>query len=192
MKKINNHFLLLLVLFFLSSSTTMLSEDIQETGSEEKNKTFTVEESHRFFAVQLNNYVWNLLSVEDRSKEDDQMMIHAAHSSLFHWIIVGTDLNAQRGEWLISRVYAVLNRPEPALYHAKQCLDYTEKNKYIDFDLAYAYEAMARAYAASGNEEKTLKYRRLAKDAGNEIEDPQNQKLFFSDFNTEPWFGLNR
>ena len=42
-------------------------------------------------------------------------MLHAAHASRFHWGEVGEPVNFARGEWQISRVYAVLGRPEPAI-----------------------------------------------------------------------------
>ena len=51
-------------------------------------------------------------------------MIHAAHAARYHWSKVGTKANLARGEWQVSRVYTVLERPEPALYHAHRCLAY--------------------------------------------------------------------
>jgi tetratricopeptide (TPR) repeat protein len=61
-----------------------------------------------------------------------------------------TPAHLARGEWLISRVYAVLQRPEPALYHARRVLDLCQDNGIGDFDLAFAYEALARAHATAG------------------------------------------
>ncbi len=43
----------------------------------------------------------------------------------------------ESGEWLISHVYAVLNRPEVALYHAQRCLDLCQESNVKDFDIAY-------------------------------------------------------
>jgi hypothetical protein len=53
--------------------------------------------------------------------------------------------NLARGEWLCSRVYSVLGRAEAALWHAQRCLDHCEAAGIGDWDLAYAYEALARA-----------------------------------------------
>ena len=53
-------------------------------------------------------------------------MIHAAHASRYHWSKVGTNANLARGEWQVSRVYTVLDRAEPALYHAHRCLTHVE------------------------------------------------------------------
>ena len=43
-------------------------------------------------------------------------------SSQYHWREVGGPPET-RGEWLVSHVYAVLGRPEPALDHARRCLE---------------------------------------------------------------------
>lgn len=42
-------------------------------------------ECHRKFAVDLFNLVWSLLDKKDRTKEEDNKMVHAAHVSRFHW-----------------------------------------------------------------------------------------------------------
>ena len=164
----------------------------QTEGGEPMNeeKKFTEQECHKSFAIQLNNLVWGLLQKENRTAEDNDQMIHAAHASHYHWTVIGEPVNFQRGEWLIARVYVVLNRPEPALYHAKKCMELTEKHKFVDFDLAFAYESMARAHAAAGNESEAKKYIQLAQEAGEKIKQEEDKKIFMNDFATEPWFGL--
>jgi hypothetical protein len=159
-----------------------------EPMSEEKK--YTEQECHKRFAIQLNNLVWGLLQKENRTVEDNDNMIHAAHASHYHWTIVGEPVNFQRGEWLISHVYAILNRSEPALYHAKKCMKLTEEHKFVDFDLAFAYEAMARAYATAGNESEAKKYIQLAQEAGEKIKQEEDKKIFMSDFAAEPWYGV--
>ncbi len=96
-------------------------------------KKYSEKECHKKFAVDLNNLVWSLLERDNRIKKDDEMMVHAAHASCFHWSKVGTEVNLQRGEWLISHVYAVLNRPASALHYAKRCMDITDENKFGDW-----------------------------------------------------------
>ena len=154
-------------------------------------KTFTEPEAHRYFGVQLNNKVWEFLGKENRSEQEDETMIHAAHTSLYHWSQVGTAFNLERGEWMVSHVYAVLNRPEPALYYARRCLQICTDNQIGDFDLAYAYEAMARALAAGGDLTEAGKYHTLAKDAGEQIKNDEDKRIFVGDFATGPWYGLN-
>src|SRR2546427_1263558 len=76
---------------------------------------------HRKMAAGLFNEVWRLLEKKRTPAEDDRM-IHAAHASRYHWGEVGTPVNLAIGEWQISHVYAVLDRPEPATYHAVRSL----------------------------------------------------------------------
>ncbi len=156
----------------------------------ETERQFTEAQAHRHFAISLNNLVWSLLEKSDRSDEDCDTMVHAAHASCYHWMIAGTAENRTRGEWLISRVYAVLGSPEPALHHALAALDACTDNHLAGFDLAYAHEACARAYAANGEEEECRKYGEQAVALGEKIEGDEDRRLFFSDLRVEPWFGL--
>lgn len=153
-------------------------------------KKYTEKECHKHFAIQLNNLVWELLQKESRTVEDGDKMVHAAHASCYHWGEIGEPINKQRGEWLISHVYAVLKRPDPALFHAQKCLKLTEKHKFVDFDLAYAYEAMARALAASGNAPEGKKYHTQAQEAGDKIKNEEDKKIFLADFAAQPWYGV--
>ena len=77
-------------------------------------------------------------------------MIHAAHASRHHWGHAGTPVNVSIGEWQLSRVYAVVARAEPALYHGRRALEIARQNHLGRFYVAYAYEALARASAVAG------------------------------------------
>jgi hypothetical protein len=103
------------------------------------------------WAVRLFNDVWRMMELEDRQPGEDALMVHQAHASLYHWLQVGTPENAARGEWQCSRVYCLLRRPEPALYHAARVLETCQRHGIGDWDLGYAYEALARAHAVAGD-----------------------------------------
>lgn len=103
-------------------------------------------------AIKLFNETWDLIEKENRSMDEEALMIHKAHASLYHWLQAGTPLHEQRGEWMVSHVYAVIGRYEPAIYHAKRCMALTQQHKFDDFDLTFAYEALARAYLTSDYE----------------------------------------
>ena len=70
------------------------------------------------------------------------------------------------------------------MYHAKQCLDICTKNGIGDFDIAFAYEAMARAYNIAGDEKKYKKYYEKAENAGKQIEDSGNKEYFMGELKT--------
>jgi hypothetical protein len=107
----------------------------------------------RRLAADLFNGVWSLLETENRSQDDDDRMLHMAHASRHHWGTVGTPANLARGEWLCSRVYAVLGRAEPSLHHARRVLEICERHGIGDWDLAFAHEAIARAQSLAGQTE---------------------------------------
>jgi hypothetical protein len=138
---------------------------------------------HRRLGVDLFNEVWRLLE----SREDDDRMLHAAHASRFHWGEAPEckPVNLARGEWQVSHVYTVLGRAEPALWHAGRCLEHCERNGIGDWDLAYAYEALARAHALAGDGE-AASWKAKARAAGDAIADPADREHFDEDFLTLP------
>lgn len=117
-------------------------------------------------------------------------MLWNAFTSIYHWSKIGEPVNVQRGEWLISHVYAVLGIGKEAVRHAEKCLKLTETLKLKGFDLAYAYECSARAYAVAGDKDKFDEFFKKAQEAGEKIENADDKKLFFSDLNSEPWNGM--
>ena len=144
------------------------------------------QEFHETVAKETFNLVWDLLDKKDRTKDDELQMIHAAHASRFHWGKIGEPLQFERGEWQISRVYSVLNKPQQALFHAQQCLDICKANDITDFDIAFAYEALARAYSLTEDRDAYETNLTLAKEAGNRIESEDNRSYFFSELETIP------
>src|SRR2546421_12846701 len=122
-------------------------------------------EWHRRMAARLFNSTWDLLLTKRRTKEDSNTMIHMAHASRYHWSVVGGPEELAIGEWQISRVYAALDRPEPSLFHAQRCLEICQAGKLGHFPLAYAYEALARAFALAGKARPREACLKLAKTA---------------------------
>ncbi len=155
-------------------------------------KTYTEHAAHRHFAAKLNGEVWGLLEKADRSRTEDELMLHSAHASCRHWLEVGTGLHHQRAEWLIARVYSELGLADAALRHARRCQELTTEHADLveDFDQAYAHEAMARANALAGNQEEALEHLRLAEAAGQAIADDQSKQFFLGDLKGGNWYGL--
>ena len=148
------------------------------------------ENIHHYMGIELNIQTWNLLDKKDRNENDDKRMLFFAKASLYHWRESPhyKPVNEQRGQWLISHVFAVLNQGKESLVHAKACMDITMKESFKDFDLAYAYESKARSYAAIGDSEKMKKCFLNAKDSGEKIVRDEDRELFFDDLHKVPWF----
>ena len=116
----------------------------------------------RAVAVALFNRVFELLEKTDRTAADDQELVNAAHASRYHWTSIGTPRHLAIGDWQISRVYATLDRPEPAVHHARLCLDNARLVTDEPWLLASAYEGLARAYAASGDRAAAVEWKARA------------------------------
>ena len=145
---------------------------------------------HRYLGIELNRQTWFLLDKKDHDKLENQRMVAFAHGSFYHWQHSHEFLavNKQRGEWLISHVYAALGQGSEALKHTRCCLKITEDQDLKDFDLAYAYEVMARGHASAGETEEMNKYFLKAKKAAAEIKAEKDRNLFLSDLHAESWF----
>lgn len=158
----------------------------------EEIKTFTLEESHKHFARSINARVWELLQKTSRSPDENDEMLHAAHTCTYHWKFVGNSVNQQRGQWLISHVHVVLGHANEALRHAERCFEITQSHKDLmqDFDISYAFEGIARAQAMLGDEKIAREFYDLAAQAGQAIADDEDRSIFLADFNSGDWFGL--
>ena len=144
--------------------------------------------THRALGVALYNHTWTLLEKPDRTPAETDEMIHSAHASRFHWSRAeGTEqVNLARGEWQCSRVYAVLGRGEPALWHARRCLAINEANGQGDWDIASAYEAMARATGVAGDQSAAADWKAKATAALDGIADKDDRDVIENDLATLP------
>jgi len=143
-------------------------------------------EDERQLAVDLFNHAWKLLETDERTAEQDDELINAAHASRHHWAAVGTPANLARGEWQLARVYTVLGRSEPALYHARRCLAYCEANPDAleDWDLPYAHEALARAHALAGEADEARSHAVQARELASGVADAEDREHLEEDLAT--------
>ena len=134
----------------------------------------------RRLGVDLFNATWGLID----SRSDDDLMVHQAHASAYHWAVAPEckPENRARSEWLVSRVYSVVGRAEPALLHARLCLDWCERHGLADWDLAFAYEALARASRVAGDDAAAAAYLEQARSV--EIAEVEDRELLEADLAT--------
>jgi hypothetical protein len=136
-----------------------------------------VELDHRQLGVDLYNDTWRLLEKERTPEEDDELL-HQAHASTYHWLQAPEcePKNRARGEWICSRAYAVVGLGEPALRHAEKCLAIVEANpdNMEEFDLPFAYEALARGHLVGGAADQAERYEQLARETGGSMTDAED------------------
>jgi DNA-binding transcriptional MerR regulator len=171
----------------LHELTHLLADDLEQTMSTDPQAAEILSsEDERRLAVHLFNSVWVLLETENRTTKDDDAMLHMAHASRHHWGQVGSPANFARGEWQCSRVYAVLRRPEPCLHHAQRVLDICTAEGVGDFDLAFAYEALARGHAIAGDAEAARAMTERCLAACEQIAEDGERKIVLADLETIP------
>jgi DNA-binding transcriptional MerR regulator len=143
-------------------------------------------ETERRLGIDLFNKTWTLMEKTDRTREDDDEMLHCAHASAYHWLQVGTQANRARSEWQCSRVNAILGHVEPALRHARRCLELVEASpdEMEEFDLPAAYEALGRAHAVAGDTAEAQRYVELGRAATAKIADDDDRAIMEADFAT--------
>jgi hypothetical protein len=143
-------------------------------------------EEERQLAVDLFNRAWTLMETGERTEEQDDELINTAHASAYHWTQVGTPANRARSEWQLSRAYSVLDRPEPALHHARRCLAYCEENPEAieDWDLPYAHEALARAHALAGEADVAGRHAAAARELAAGVTGAEDREHLEADLGT--------
>ena len=74
---------------------------------------------HRYFGSRANNRAWQLSESDQRTAQESEEMVHAAHAALFHWQAVGNANHRAHAEQLLAHVYAL-------------CANGAEARKYFD------------------------------------------------------------
>jgi hypothetical protein len=113
---------------------------------------FDVSVAHRWFAVELNNSAWDLVEAPQRTPEEVERMIHAAHAACFHWAQAGTLLNQLRAACLLATAYAKAGIAERAVSYAERCLALSDElgSDQTSFDIASAHGCASAAYRLAG------------------------------------------
>lgn len=110
-------------------------------------------EWHRSQGIECYNSTWEMISAE-RTPENDEEMLRRAYASAYHWdrAVRRGPANDARGAWMLSKVQLLVGQPELSLRYADRCMSLCQEHGLDDFDLAYAYEARARALKALGDD----------------------------------------
>ncbi len=138
-------------------------------------------EAHREWGKRANQRVWSLIGDGPPAGDSAWEAIDAAHASLWHWSYAGGELERQRGEWLLSHVYALTGDGTAAVRHAQRCWAITETEHLEGFDYAYACEALARAHRVNGDTDAAGEWHARAAEAGSRIADAEDRSIFEAD-----------
>jgi hypothetical protein len=151
---------------------------------------------HRWFAVEFNNEVWDLLDagVGLASPEADRdLVLYGAYASARHWAECGGPAQQARAEHLVARAELAVGDPAVALRHARRCLELVlaSPDAVSDWDAPFAHEALARALAGTGDAEQAGRQRELAMELTKRVADRQDREVLETALRRGPWFGLD-
>jgi hypothetical protein len=142
---------------------------------------FDLAQAHRYFSAYCFNAAWDLIEKNDRTADDDRMMVALSQASIFHWHQRAdvTDRNRSVGYWQASRVYALVGAREEAKRYADLCFSFSQELE--PFHRAYAHEALARAAWGLGDDRATAAHLAAAWELAARVTDGADRKLLESD-----------
>ena len=142
-------------------------------------------EWHRTQGIECNNSTWEMIEAE-RTPDNDEEMLRRAYASAYHWAraVRRGPANDARGAWLLAKVQLLVGQPELSLRYADRCMSICQEHGLDDFDLAYAYEARARALKALGDDASAAQSWETAKSVP--IADPEDQAILDADLAVGP------
>jgi uncharacterized protein YndB with AHSA1/START domain len=137
-------------------------------------------EWHRAQGIECNNSTWEMIEAE-RTPDNDEEMLRRAYASAYHWAraVRRGPANDARAAWLLAKVQLLVGQPELSLRYADRCMSICQEHGLDDFDLAYAYEARARALKALGDDAGAAQSWDVAKSVP--IADPDDQAILDAD-----------
>lgn len=142
-------------------------------------------EWHRAQGIECNNGVWEMVAAE-RTPDNDEEMLRRAYASAYHWQRAArrTPANEVRGLYMLAKALLLSGQPERSMHYADACLAGCLEHGLVDFDLAYAHEARARALGALGQTEASLAEWAVAKAVP--VVDPEDREIVEADFADAP------
>ena len=148
-----------------------------------KKPDFDLEHAHRYFSANCFNRAWDLIEKVDRTPEEDEEMVLLTMASMWHWSQRPdrTQQNYSVGCWQASRVYALVGQAENARRYAERSLAAAREAELEPFYVGYAYEALARAEKAAGNQEKMDEYLGEARYTAGAVKDDEERKMLMDD-----------
>lgn len=129
-------------------------------------------------ASQANNRAWTLAEMLQRSPEEDEEMLQAAHAAMYFWKIAGKPGNHAHAAQLLAHVYALLKLPRPAAHYLGKSLPYFTQHDSTPGELAFAHAVAANVASAEGDAAAYAKHCSEAEAAAAHITDPQTREMF--------------
>ena len=146
---------------------------------------------HRWFAVELNNEVWDLIDNglnEHSPLAEREHALFAAYASVYHWRQCGTVANHGRGEYLVSATAVAVGLVDVAARHARRFAELIAEHPaaFEDWDRAFAAEGLARVASRLGAADAAA-LRAEAERAAAAVADEQDREIVTARLAAAPW-----
>lgn len=99
--------------------------------------------ANRSLAITGNNLASALEEKKQRSKEETELMLMAAHMGRKYWEIAGGWMEVERAEYRLASSYLHAGNPEIALTHINKCLEIIEANGNDPIEVLFGNEMLA-------------------------------------------------
>jgi hypothetical protein len=151
-----------------------------------KKPDFDLFAAHKYFSAECFNRTWDFIDKPVRKPGENDAMLQLSLASLWHWTQREdcTPTNLAIGYWQVARVYALMRQPDNARHYGELCLEASRGEGVEPYYRGVAYEALARAEAVAGNQEKTEDYLIQAHQIAAELSDPEEKKMLLADLAT--------
>jgi len=131
----------------------------------------------RRLASQANNRAWELAELAERTPEDSEEMLQAAHAAMYFRKIVGTANNRAHAAQLVAHVYALLASPDPAKHYLAQSQPHFLGQPCDAWEKAFAHAVAANVAAASGDREAHARHYHAAESLVASLPDEEDRKI---------------
>jgi hypothetical protein len=131
----------------------------------------------RRLASQANNKAWALAEATNRTSDEDEEMLHAAHAATHFWRLIGDASNHAHSFQLLAHVYALLGLPEPAKHYLLKSQPFFLERDAALWERAFAHAVAANVSAAAGEQEAhRIHYHQAELDIA-ALEDEEDRKI---------------
>jgi len=104
-------------------------------------------------ASQANNRAWALAEQMQRTPDEDEEMLQAAHAASYFWNRVGTPRNHAHAWQLLAHAYALQGIVGPAQHYGDKSFAFFTQNASEPWEMAFVYVIAANVSACAGNKE---------------------------------------
>ncbi|GAA1987837.1 hypothetical protein [Kitasatospora viridis] len=147
---------------------------------------------HRWFAVELNNALGDLLFdlSPATAPAEQERALYQAYAACYHWLEAGAEVQHGRGEYTIAQTALAIGRPATGAQHAARYAELIDRHPgaFADWDRALAAEVGARAAAATGSPD-AARLRARAQRLTDRVADPETRAVVQDRLDRGPWFG---